>query len=113
MGHGRAVVAGGMIYVSSVGPVDPESGLTVNGDIQLQTRQCLENLKFKLEGVGSSLDKVVWANWALREPSDFDEFNEEWARWFPGDSPVGQSTLLPPSHRRAGFRISIGAIAEA
>lgn len=113
VGHGRAVVAGGMIYVSSVGPVDPESGLTVNGDIQLQTRQCLENLKFKLEGVGSSLDKVVWANWALREPSDFDEFNEEWVRWFPGDSPVGQSTLLPPTHRRAGFRISIGAIAEA
>ncbi len=112
VGHGRAVVAGGMVYVSSIGPVDPESGLTVNGDIQLQTRQCLENLKVKLEGVGSSLDKVVWANWALREPSDFDEFNEEWVRWFPGDSPVGQSTLLPPTHRRAGFRISIGAIAE-
>lgn len=31
----------------------------------------------------------------------------------PGDSPVGQQSLMPPLQRRAGFRISIGVIAEA
>ena len=39
-------------------------------------------------------------------------FNEEWVRWFPGDAPVGQGTLMPPLQRRAGFRISIGVIAQ-
>jgi hypothetical protein len=34
-------------------------------------------------------------------------------RWFPGDAPVGQGTVMPPQQRRAGFRISIGVIAEA
>ncbi|MES2210050.1 MAG: RidA family protein [Chloroflexota bacterium] len=110
---GRAVTAGGMVYVSSVGPIDPETGRVVTGDIKQQTRQCLRNLTAKLESAGSSLDKVVWANWSLREPSEFDIFNEEWVRWFPGDSPVGQGTLMPPSHRRAGFRVSLGVIAEA
>jgi hypothetical protein len=43
---------------------------------------------------------------------DFDAFNKEWARWF-NVPPMGQSTLLPPLQRRAGFRISIGVIAEA
>ena len=38
---------------------------------------------------------------------------EEWVRWFPGDAPIGQGTLMPPLQRRAGFRISIGVIAEA
>ena len=113
IGRGRAVTAGGMVYVSSVGPIDPETGLVVGGDIKDQTRQCLANLKMKLEAAGSSLEKVVWANWSLREPSEFDTFSEEWARWFPDDSPVGQGTLMPASHRRAGFRISIGVIAEA
>ena len=69
--------------------------------------------KAKLEEAGSSLDKVVWANWSLRDPTEFDTFNEEWVRWFPGDSPIGQGTLLPPLQRRAGFRVSIGVIAEA
>ena len=113
VGHGRAVAAGGMIYVSSVGPLVPETGFVVAGGITHQTRQCVANLKATLEAAGSSLEKVVWANWSLTDGGDFDAFNEEWARWFPGDSPVGQGTVIPPSHRRAGFRVSIGAIAEA
>ena len=113
VGMGRAVTAGGMVYVSSIGPVDPETGHVKSSEIKDQTRQCLTNLKAKLEEAGSSLDKVVWANWSLRDASEFDTFNEEWARWFPGDSPIGQGTLMPVLQRRAGFRISIGVIAEA
>ena len=113
IGYGRAVKAGGMIYVSSMGPVDPATGLVVGTTVKLQTAQCLGNLKARLEAEGSSLDKVVWANWSLRDPEEFDAFNREWARWFPGDSPIGQCTLMPPQQRRAGFRVSIGVIAEA
>ena len=113
VGRGRVAAAGGMVYVSSIGPVDPDTGQVVSGAIKEQTRQCLTNLKAKLEAAGSSLNKVVWANWSLRDPTEFDIFNEEWLRWFPGDEPVGQGTLMPPLQRRAGFRISIGVIAEA
>jgi pilus assembly protein CpaF len=113
IGYGRAVTAGGMIYVSSMGPVNPETGMVMSAEIKDQTRQCLNNLKARLEAAGSSLDKIVWANWALRDPAEFDVFNEEWARWFPGDTPIGQGTLMPPLQRRAGFRVSIGVIAEA
>ena len=113
IGLGKAVVAGGMVYLSSVGPVDAKTGQVMSGQIKDQTRQCMNNLKARLEEVGSSLEKVVWANWSLRDASEFDGFNEEWLRWFPGDSPVGQGTLMPPLQRRAGFRISIGVIAEA
>jgi enamine deaminase RidA (YjgF/YER057c/UK114 family) len=113
LGYGKAVKAGGMVYVSAMGPIDPKTGQVVNGGVKDQTRQCLGNLKAKLEKQGTSLDKVVWANWSLRDPTDFDVFNEEWIKWFPGDGPVGQGTLMPPLQRRAGFRISIGVIAEA
>jgi enamine deaminase RidA (YjgF/YER057c/UK114 family) len=102
-----------MVYVSSMGPVDPDSGQVVAGGIEEQTSQCLRNMKERLESEGSSLAKVVWANWSLREPTDFEAFNKEWARWFPGDAPVGQGTVMPLLQRRAGFLISIGVIAEA
>jgi pilus assembly protein CpaF len=111
-GFGRAVQAGGMVYVSAIGPVDPETGELVPGGIKEQARQCLANLQHRLEESGTSLDKVVWANWSLRDPTEFDAFNEEWVRFFPGDAPVGQCTLMPSLQRRAGFRISIGVIAE-
>jgi pilus assembly protein CpaF len=113
LGLGRARVAGGMVYVTSVGPVDPETGQLVRGGVREQTARCLRNLEARLESEGSSLGDVVWANWALREPTDFDEFNKEWAKAFPGDAPLGQVTVMSSLHRRAGFRISIGVIAEA
>jgi len=109
--QGRAVTAGGMAYVSAVGPVDPETGEICGVDIRAQTRQCLENLEAKLTALDSSLDKVVWASWSLREPSEFDTFYEEWLRRFDGQAPMGQGTLMPLLHRRAGFRVSIGVIA--
>jgi pilus assembly protein CpaF len=113
VGRGRAVLAGGMVYVSSVGPIDRESGQVVSGEIKPQARQCIGNLKEILEEHGSSLEQIVWANWSLRETSEFDTFYREWLRWFPGEAPVGQGTLLPLSQRRAGFRVSIGVIAAA
>ena len=113
VGYGRAVKAGGIVFLSSMGPVDPDTGAVVGESIRSQTSQCLRNVKARLEAEGSSLDKVVWANWSLRDPGEFDAFNAEWARWFPGDSPIGQGTLMPPLQRRAGFRVSIGVIAEA
>jgi pilus assembly protein CpaF len=111
-GFGRAVSAGGMVYINAIGPTDPASGNVVIGGIEEHTRQCMRNLQTKLEEAGSSLDKVVWANWSLREPSDFDAFSEEWVRWFPDDAPIGQLTVMPLLQRRAGFRVSIGVIAQ-
>jgi pilus assembly protein CpaF len=111
VGRGRTTVAGGMVYISSVGPIDPESGEVVSGEIKSQSRQCMANLKAALEEHGSSLEDIVWANWSLREGSEFDTFFEEWLKWFPNEAPVGQGTLMPLSHRRAGFRISVGVIA--
>jgi 2-iminobutanoate/2-iminopropanoate deaminase len=102
-----------MVYVSAVGPLDPETGQIVHGGIKAHTRRCLENLKAKLEAEGSSLERVAWVTWSLRDASEFDAFNEVWVKWFPADGPVGQGMLMPPLQRRAGFRVSIGAIAVA
>ena len=50
-GLGRAVSAGGMVYVSGMGPVDPKTGMVISGQIKDQTRQCLANLKAKLSAL--------------------------------------------------------------
>jgi 2-iminobutanoate/2-iminopropanoate deaminase len=83
-GYSQAVKAGGMVYVSGMGPVDPSTGAIVGTTIQEQTRQCLKNVQATLEAAGSSLDRVVWAIWSLRDPD-----------------------------KRIPMRISIGVIAEA
>ncbi len=113
LGLGKAVAAGGMVYVTAIGPIDPETNRVVRGGIKEHTRQALANLKAHLEAAGSSIDKIVWASWSLRDMSDFEIFNEEWVKVFTADGPSGQSTPMPPPQRRAGFRVTIGVIAQA
>jgi pilus assembly protein CpaF len=112
VGRGRTVAAGGMVYITSVGPIDLETGAVVRGSVTEHARQCLRNLATRLDSAGSGLDKVVWATWSLRDPADFESVNAEWIRVFPGDAPGCQLTILPPLHQRAGFRASIAVIAE-
>ena len=73
----------------------------------------MSNLKDRLYDAGTTLDRIVWATWSLRDPSDWDHFNEEWIRWFPADAPGGQLSVLTALQRRAGFRVSLSVIAEA
>jgi pilus assembly protein CpaF len=112
-GYPTAVAAGGMVYVTGVGPVDRDSGTVVGETIQAQTRKCIENLKSLLEAAGTSLDRIVWATWSLRSMSEFDGFIEEWSRWFAEDAPARNGTLVPTPQRQGEFRISIGVIARA
>ena len=114
IGRGRVVAAGGMLYVSSVGPIDPETDQIVERRRRRSTRasawrtsrRCSRRPAARSTGSPGPAGR-------LRDAADFDTFNEEWVRWFPGDAPVGQSTLMPPLQRRAGFRVSLGVIAEA
>ena len=112
-GYTQAVKAGGMVYISGMGPVDPETGQIAGGTIQEQTRQCLRNVQARLEEAGSSLDRVVWATWSLRNSVEFDGFMEEWGRWFPEGSPARYAAGVPVLQRSRAFRVSVGVIAEA
>ena len=73
----------------------------------------MTNLKAQLEAAGSSLDKIVWANWSLKDADGLRRVQRGVGPLVPGRRAVGQGTLMPPLQRRAGFRVSLGVIAEA
>ncbi len=109
--YSQAVKAGGLVFVSGQGPLDPVTGELVGQTIQEQTAQCLRNVEAILREAGSSLDRVVSATFLLANPDDFTGMNEEWVRWFPSDPPARQGAKLPID--RKGFRLSVAVVAEA
>ena len=112
-GYSEPVRAGGMVYLSGMGPVDPRTGRVVGMALQEQAHQCLTNLKARLEQAGTTLDKVVWVTWVLRDADDIDTVLEEWARWLSEGSPARQVSALPVIQRNGRFRVSVAVIAEA
>jgi len=107
----QAVKAGGLIFVSGTGPLDPKTGEVVGNTIQEQTACCLKNVQAILRAAGSSLQKIVSATIIFEDPNDFAGLNEEWAKWFPENPPARQGAKLPV--QRKGLKISIAVIAEA
>lgn len=109
--YSQAVIAGGLIFVSGQGPVDPATGAVVGTTIQEQTRQALANVRAILEAAGSSMDRVVSVTFILTRSEDFAGMNEEWARWFPTEPPARSGARHPL--QVDNLLISMAVIAEA
>lgn len=86
--YSQAVKLGNMIYTSGMLPLVPETMQIVEGDIQQQSRQALDNLKTLLESVNSSLDKVVKTTVFIKNMNDFPKINEVYAEYFTSKQPA-------------------------
>lgn len=85
--YSPAVEVGDYIFVSGqAGFINPETNED-NIGTESQTRQCLENMKSVLEGVGSSLSDVVKATVFLKNSDDFAKMNEIYTGYFRDNPP--------------------------
>ena len=83
-----ATSGNGFVFVSGLPPVDWKTGELVRGDILVQTRQSLENVKRALEEAGSSLDKVLKTTIYATNSAYFNDVNRIYAEYFPTDPPA-------------------------
>lgn len=80
--YSQAVVWNNLVFVSGQIPLNPETNKVVGDDIEIQTKQVIENIKQILEKAGTSLDKVIKTTVYLRNLKDFDRMNFVYAQYF-------------------------------
>lgn len=107
--YSQAVVGGGFVYVAGQLALDPRTGQLVPGDVRIQTKRVMENIKAILEGAGSSLDRVVKTTVFLRDLNDFGAMNEIYGSYFQEDPPA-RSTFQVAKLPRDGV-VEIEAVA--
>lgn len=87
--YSQGVVAeGSFIFTAGQIPINPKTGELVQGDIQTQSRQVLDNLKAVLEASGAGLENVVKTTVFLSDMNDFAAMNEIYAEYFPQNPPA-------------------------
>ncbi len=107
--YSQAVKASGLVFASGQIPIDPATGVVIEGSIAEQTERVLNNIKAVLEAAGSSLERVVKTTVFLADLSDFGEMNEAYGRFFV-DVPPARSTV-EVSRLPRDARVEIDAIA--
>ncbi|RAL04364.1 YjgF-like protein [Aspergillus ibericus CBS 121593] len=79
--YSQAIKVNGQIFLSGQIPLTKD-GVLIQGSITEKTRLCCENIKAIVEEAGSSVDKIFKVTVLLADMADFDEMNQEYAKFF-------------------------------
>ena len=109
--YSQAIVHAGLVFASGQIPLDPSTGKLVEGEIEAETEQVLENLAAVLEAAGSSLVRVLRTTVYLTDLSLFARMNAVYAKHFTGDPKPARSTVQAAA-LPLGARIEIDVIAS-
>lgn len=104
-----AVRVGNMLYLSGKLGNIPGTSELVEGGIQAETRQTMENIKASLERHGSGLDRVVKCTVFLADIDEWASMNEIYTTYFPENRPA--RSALGASGLALGARVEIECLA--
>ncbi len=86
--YSQATEVNGMLFVAGQVPIDPLMGKLVEGGIEVQTRQVMENIGAILRAAGYSFSDVVKSTCLLADMADFNAMNSVYATYYPVNPPA-------------------------
>jgi 2-iminobutanoate/2-iminopropanoate deaminase len=111
--YSQAVIHGDLLFLSGQIPLDPATNQLVTGDIAIQTRRVLDNIRAVLEAAGSSLDNVLRSTVFLKDMSEFAAMNAVYAEYFPANPPARSTVQAARLPRDVSVEIDVIAAVEA
>ena len=86
--YSSALKMGNLIFTSGQIPIDPKTGKMIEGDIEVQARRALDNLKAVLEPYSIGLENVVKTTIFLKEMNNFARVNKVYVGYFKEKFPA-------------------------
>ena len=90
--YSQGIIAGGFLFTAGQVAFDPATMQVVEGDVVVQTRRVMENLKAVLAAAGADWKNVVKMTVFLTNMADFPRVNEVLAEVL-GESRPARSTV--------------------
>lgn len=107
--YNQAIQYGDMLFVSGQIAINPSSGELVQGDIQLETRQVMENLKAVLAEAGMDFSNVIKSTIFLMDMGQFALVNEVYGYYFTDNPPARETVQVAGLPKGVNVEISVVA----
>jgi 2-iminobutanoate/2-iminopropanoate deaminase len=108
--YSLGVQSGHLLYTSGQLGLDPETGNLVDGGVEAETCQVLENVKTILVAAGATMADVVKTTVFLRDINDFQKMNAIYATYFPNDPPARSAVQVAALPRGGAVEIETIAL---
>ena len=103
--YSQAVRAGNLVFLSGQTPLDPATGVLVEGDISVQARRAFDNIKAVCEAAGGSMDDIVRVGLYLTDLGQFAAVNAVMAEYFQTPYPARSTIEVPALPKGADFEV--------
>ena len=108
--YSQAIQVGNLLYTSGQIPINPATGVLVEGGIKEQTRQSLNNVKAILEEADLTMGNVVKTTVFMADMNDFAQMNAVYAEFFSEPYPARSAVAVKSLPK--GAMVEIEVIAE-
>jgi 2-iminobutanoate/2-iminopropanoate deaminase len=108
--YSQAVVAGGLLFVSGQIPSNPATGEIVSGDIKIEAKQVMENIKAILTEAGLDFNHIVKTSIFLTDMGNFAQVNEVYGTYFTKQFPARETVQVAALPKNVNVEISVIAI---
>ncbi|MDR1990654.1 MAG: RidA family protein [Acidobacteriaceae bacterium] len=108
--YSAALRAGSLLFISGQVPLDPVSGVMVDGTIEEQTSRVLNNIGALLAAAGLTFRHVTKTTVFLADMNDFAAMNRIYQTFF--DEPYPARSTVQAARLPRDARIEIDAIAS-
>ena len=86
--YSQAMDCGDFVFLSGQIPLDPQTGLLVEGGLEAQATQIFKNIQAVLLEAGMDFSHVVKSTVFLTDLGNFAPFNEIYGSYFPENPPA-------------------------
>lgn len=110
--YSQGIRADNLLFISGQLPMNPVTMEIIEGNIEEQTKQVLENLKAILEEAGTDLNHVVKTTVYIKNMEDFSKINEVYASYFVENKPARACVEVARLPKDVGVEIEAIAVVE-
>ena len=106
--YSQAIQYGNLLFVSGQIAINPETGELVEDDIEVQTKQVMENLQAIIKEAGMTLQNVLKCSCFLKDMEDFAEFNAVYNSYLAESLPARETVEV--ARLPKDVRVEVSAI---
>jgi len=108
--YSQAVAANGFLFVSGQIPSNPATGEIVSGDIKVEAKQVMENIKAILTEAGLNFSNIIKTSIFLTDMGNFAQVNEVYGTYFTDQFPARETVQVAALPKSVNVEISVIAI---
>jgi 2-iminobutanoate/2-iminopropanoate deaminase len=106
--YSQGIVSGDLVFCAGQLPLDPSTGILIQGEISGEVQRVVENIQAVLEAGGSGIANVIRLDVYLTDLSLFPEVNSLLEKVFVNDPPA--RVTVEVSALPMGARVEMAAI---